>query len=79
MKGVLGLIMSPQRQLISDSKRVQGMSLRAIELRMAMEILSEVFGINVLEVEEMLLQRCKEEVQSCNREKASWPESFSLE
>jgi hypothetical protein len=55
------------------------MNPRAMELHMAMEILAEVFDINVLEVEEMLLQRCKADVQSCDKGEASWPESFSLE
>lgn len=79
MKGVLGRIISPQRQLASSSERVQRMNPRAMELHMAMEILAEVFDINVLEVEEMLLQRCKADVQSCDKGEASWPESFSLE
>ncbi len=42
----------------------------ALELRTAMEILAEVFGIRTSEVEEMLRQR--------SEEKEQWPERFWL-
>jgi hypothetical protein len=52
---------------------------KVLELQTAMEILAEVFGIQISEVEEMLRQRGEVEVQSCSEESALWPESFCLE
>jgi hypothetical protein len=52
--------------------------LKALELQTAMEILAEVFGIGISEVDEMLRQRGEVEVQSCKEEGTLWPESFCL-
>jgi hypothetical protein len=51
---------------------------RAIELQTAKEILAEVFGIRISEVDEMIANRfsgCHE----CLREKGLWPREFQLE
>jgi hypothetical protein len=55
-----------------------GKDARAIELQTAKEILAEVFGIGISEVEEMIANRfsgCHE----CQREKELWPREFELE
>ena len=72
--------MSPQtqRRLVKRSERAPWVDPRVLELQTAMEILAEVFGIRISEVEEMLRQRGEEEVQSCSGEDALWPESFCL-
>jgi hypothetical protein len=80
MAGVLELIMCPQKRLIVRSGKAPWVDPRVMELQTAMEILAEVFGIGISEVEEMLMarQRGEVEVQSCSREGALWPESFCL-
>jgi hypothetical protein len=44
-----------------------------------MEILSEVFGLRISEVEEMLLERGKAKAQLYGANDGLWPESFYLE
>jgi hypothetical protein len=82
MAGVLERIMGPQtqRRLVKRSERSLRVDPRVLELQTAMEILAEVFGVRISEVEEMLmLRQCGEEaVQSCSEEGALWPESFCL-
>ena len=51
---------------------------KALELQTAMEILAEVFGMRISEVEEMLRERTEVGVRSCKGEVALWPESFCL-
>ncbi len=51
---------------------------RAMQLQTAKEILAEVFGIRISEVDEMIANRflgCHE----CQREKGLWPREFQLE
>jgi hypothetical protein len=80
MAGVLERIMGPQtqRRLVKRSERSPRVDPKVLELQTAMEILAEVFGIRISEVEEMILQRSEVEVQSCSGEGALWPESFCL-
>ncbi|TFH48163.1 MAG: hypothetical protein E4G89_06730 [Methanothrix sp.] len=80
MAGVLERVIGPrsQRRLVKRSERALRVNPKALELQTAMEILAEVFGIQISEVEEMLLQRSEAEVQSCRGEDALWPESFCL-
>lgn len=55
-----------------------GEDARANELQTAKEILAEVFGIRISEVDEMIANRfsgCHE----CLREKGLWPRDFQLE
>ena len=65
MAGVLELIrlIGPKKQLSDPSERVSQASSKALELQAAMEILSEVFGLRISEVEEMLLERGKAKAQ----------------
>jgi hypothetical protein len=82
MAGVLGLITGSQsqRRLVVRSEKAPWVDPRVLELQTAMEILVEVFGIRISEVEEMLRQRSEVEVEvpSCSGEGALWPESFCL-
>jgi hypothetical protein len=71
MAGVLELIRGSQRRLVILSETTPRADPKALELQMAMEILAEVFGIRIFEVEEMLLQR--------SEKKEQWPERFWLE
>ena len=60
------------------SGKAPWVNLKALELQTAMEILAEVFCIRISDVEEMLRERSKVEIQSCRGEVALWPESFCL-
>lgn len=81
MAGVLELIRGsqPLRRLLGVSKEPHLMDPKDMELQAAKEILAEVFGMRISEVDEMLQQRSEAEVQSCEDEEGLWPESFSLE
>ena len=81
MAGVLELIRGsqPQRWLFACPKKAPWVDPKILELQAAKEILAEVFGMRISEVEEMLRQRSETEVQSCNKEDGLWPESFNLE
>jgi len=81
MAGVLELIrlIGPKRQLSVPSKRISQANSKALELQAAMEILSEVFGLRISEVEEMLLERGKAKAQLYGASDGLWPESFHLE
>jgi hypothetical protein len=51
---------------------------KTLELQTAKEILAEVFGVRISEVDEMIANRssgCHE----CQREKGLWPSEFQLE
>ena len=80
MAGVLELIKAnAPRQLVGSSKKVPWVNPKTLELQAAMEILSEVFGLRITEVEEMLLERSKAKAQSYGEKGGLWPESFYLE
>ncbi|MDD2835086.1 MAG: hypothetical protein PHY05_02955 [Methanothrix sp.] len=80
MAGVLERITSPQKQrrLVQHSGKSPWVNPKVLELQAAMEILAEVFGMRISEVEEMLRERSEVGVQSCKGEVALWPESFCL-
>ena len=81
MAGVLEFIrlIGPKRQLSVPSERISQASSKALELQAAMEILSEVFGLRISEVEEMLLERGEAKAQLYDASDGLWPESFHLE
>jgi hypothetical protein len=70
MAGVLELIISPQKRLVIRSEKSTWVDHSVLELQTTMEILAEVFGIRISEVEEMLQQR--------SEKKEQWPEVFNL-
>ncbi|MDD4651403.1 MAG: hypothetical protein PHQ34_04150 [Methanothrix sp.] len=55
-----------------------GREARATELEAAKEILAEVFGIRISEVEEMIANRSTD-CRQCQKEKDLWPREFQLE
>ena len=65
MAGVLEQLRRPRRQLIAS---MPGTNPKVLQLQAAKEILAEVFGINALDVDEMLKQRY---VESLERPRAS--------
>ena len=80
MAGVLEWFMGSQnqRRLVRHSGRAPWVNPKVLELQTAKEILAEVFGVRISDVEEMLQLRCEVEVQSYSREEGLWQESFSL-
>lgn len=76
MVGVLGQIRRPGRKLVKVSVPLAEMNPKVLELHAAMEILAEVFGINMSEIDEMLKLRCEEgpkEQVSYSRKKQGKP------
>ena len=53
-------------------------SIRAMELQTAKEILAEVFGARPGEVEEMIKSRLEERSRPEEREEGRWPATFCL-
>lgn len=82
MAGVLERIRWPQKKLVVvHSSAASKMDLRVLELQAAKEVLAEVFGVRISDVEEMLQNRYYE--VCCARtgyeEPEQWPREFMLE
>jgi len=69
MAGVLGQLFRPQKTAVQDR--------RAMELEAAREILAEVFGVRLSEVDEMIENRFHAEGNS--REDGLWPQELWVE
>ena len=72
MAGVLEQLFRPQKKALSK---------KAMELDAAREILAEVFGVRLSEVDEMIqirFEAAKHEVIS-HKENGLWPQEFCLE
>jgi hypothetical protein len=80
MAGVLEQIIGSKGRLVRHSGKAPWVNPKVLELQTAKEILAEVFGVRISDVEEMLQLRCEVEVevQSCSREEGLWQESFCL-
>jgi len=67
-------LVKPARSIVADS--------RALQLRIAKQILAEVFHTQLCDVEDMILRRLVEKDRievKCQREEGSWPEMFRVE
>jgi hypothetical protein len=69
MVGVLEQLLRPQKKAMSQ---------KAMELEAAREILAEVFGVRLWEVDEMIQSRFEAEDELL-REEGLWPQEFWLE
>jgi hypothetical protein len=69
MSGVLRQLVRPQKKAMSQM---------AMELEAAREILAEVFGVRLSEVDEMIRSRF-EVVDEAPREEGLWPQEFWLD
>ena len=67
MAGVLEQLFRPQKKAMSQ---------KAMELEAAREILAEVFGVRLSEVDEMIHSRFEAEDKGSN---GSWPQEFWVE
>lgn len=75
MQAVFDLL-RPRRMAIPPG--TTGRDAKATELEAAKEILAEVFGIRISEVEEMIANRSKD-CRQCQKEMDLWPREFQLE
>ena len=73
MAGVLGQLFGPQKTAVQDR--------RAMELEAAREILAEVFGVKLSEVDEMIENRFQagEEVERRSMDGELWPQELWVE
>jgi hypothetical protein len=82
MAGVLERIRWPEKRAVigHSSSSVPRVDLRILELQAAKEILAEVFGVRISDVEEMIQNRYDEVRCEANRyeETEQWPREFLL-
>ena len=79
MAGVLERIRWPQkRTAIRHSSPSPRIDLRILELQAAKEILAEIFGVRISDVEEMIQSRFDEifSEANSNEETEHWPQEF---
>ena len=69
MAGILELLIRPQKMAMHDRK--------AMELQTVKEILAEVFGVRISEVDEMIANRFSD-CPGCQKETGLWPQEFRL-
>jgi hypothetical protein len=81
MAGVLEIIRWPQKKLVvGHSSSAPKVDLRVLELQAAKEVLAEVFGIGILDVEEMILNQYDDTcyAKPGYEETEQWPREFLL-
>jgi hypothetical protein len=73
MAGVLGHLFRTQKMVVQDR--------RTMELEAAREILAEVFGVKLSDVDEMIGNRSQagDEVERSPREDGMWPQELWVE
>jgi hypothetical protein len=76
MAGVFGQLIRPQKRLMKHST-IQ-MDPKALELETAKEILAEIFGVRIADVEEMIQNRFEADDMG-SKENGLWPREFWLE
>ena len=75
MAAVLKLLGPRKRATMQGTFRKGG---RALKLQAAKEILAEVFGIRISEVDKMIANRFLD-CPKCRKETGLWPQEFQLE
>jgi hypothetical protein len=75
MAAVFDILRPRKITILHDTLRKDA---RAIELQTAKEILAEVFGIRISEVDEMITNRFSD-CHELQREKGLWPREFQLD
>lgn len=63
MAGVLEQLRRPRRKLVRVSVPLAEINPKVLELQAAKEILAEVFGINMSEIDKVLKLRCEERLE----------------
>lgn len=81
MAGVLKRIRWPQKKpVVGHSPSAPRLDLRILELQAAKEILAEIFGVRISDVDEMIQNRYDEVCCEANRyeDAEQWPREFLL-
>jgi hypothetical protein len=81
MAGALEWIRRPQKRVaIGHGSSVPRVDLRVLELQAAKEILAEIFGVRISDVEEMIQNRYDEVRCEANsyEETEQWPREFLI-
>jgi len=82
MAGVLERIRWPQKRAVigHSSVTLSKVELRVLELQAAKEVLAEIFGVRISDVEEMIQNRYDEicYAKSDYEETEQWPREFML-
>ena len=72
MAGVFEQLFRPQK------RAVEHCSPKAMELEAAREILAEVFGVQLSDIDEMIRVRFESVDKGSNKEDGLWPQEFCL-
>ena len=75
MAGILEGIHWPQKRALEDGSPTPKVDRRILELQTAKEILAEIFGVGVSDVEEMILSRYGDACYK-NDEHEEWPQEL---
>ena len=75
MGGILEKIHWPQKRAPADSSPAHKVDRRILELQTAKEILAEIFGVGISDVEEMILNRYEEDCYR-NDGPEEWPQEL---
>ncbi len=76
MAGILEQLFRPQKRAVMHC--ATRMSPKAMELEAAREILAEVFGVRLSEVDEMIWSRFEAEDKGPEKKEVLWPQEFWL-
>jgi hypothetical protein len=75
MAVILERIHWPQKRALGDNSPTPKVDQRILELQTAKEILAEIFGVGISDVEEMILNRYEEACYK-NDEPEEWPQEL---
>jgi hypothetical protein len=75
MAGIPERIHWPQKRALADSSPAHKVDRRILELQTAKEILAEIFGVGISDVEEMILNRYEEDCYR-NDGPEEWPQEL---
>jgi hypothetical protein len=78
MAGVLEMIGWAPKRVLAKSFPALRVDRRILELQAAKEILAEIFGVSISDVEEMILNRYEDACYR-NNSREEWPQEFCLE
>jgi len=76
MAGVLERIRWSPKKASESSSPAPRVDRRILELQAAKEILAEIFGVRIQDVEEMILNRYEEACYRNNKSDEEWPQEF---
>jgi hypothetical protein len=77
MAGVLERIGWAPKKVLANSFPALRVDRRILELQAAKEILAEIFGVSISDVEEMILNRYEDACYR-NNSREEWPQEFCL-